>query len=281
MQLFIVILAISFLQVWGTQNPLHKDQWFNGWVAFVNGYDRLSKSGMGQLLIILGAPLVLFILLSLVLNSISPWLLLPLGVVILLYGFGRGEFNDLVEEYTDACRQDDWEEAVSQAQALGVPVDDVQAGDWSELHKHFLDEASYRGFERMFAVLFWFLVLGPLGALLYRLARLYLDLQTSNSDLVTRLLWIIEWPAVRVLGFSLAFTGNFIGCYHRWNECIFCVERSTKSVLGKSVLGALSVDDNLEQTCEVTQKELCLLVRLFTRTLWFWLAIVGAIVLVV
>lgn len=281
MQLFIVILAISFLQVWGAENPLHKDQWFKNWVVFVKSHESTPKSSMWQLLIVLGGPLVAVVALGILVYNISFWLLLPLGVVVLLYSFGRGEFNDLVHEYTLACRQDDWQEAIARAEHLGVAVEDVEEGDWSTLHQHFLDEASYRGFERMFAVLFWFLVLGPVGALMYRLTRLYLEEDGQNHELTARLLWIIEWPAVRVLGLSFAFTGNFVGCYRRWQECVFCLRRNTKAVLGLSVLGALSVDDELEQTCEVTTKELGLLVRLYTRTLWFWLAFAALGVLLI
>jgi len=46
------------------------------------------------------------------------------------------------------------------------------------------------------------------------------------------------------------------------------------------VLGALSVCDELPQTCEVTRKELSLLDRLYKRTLWFWLAAAAIIVII-
>ena len=40
------------------------------------------------------------------------------------------------------------------------------------LHMHARRHLYYRSFERLFAVLFWFVVLGPAGALVYRLAAL-------------------------------------------------------------------------------------------------------------
>ncbi len=275
MHLFIVILAIGFLQVWGANNPLHKDRWFYNWCRFLKGKESVPKTEVALLAGKIGVPMVVVALFGVVLGGISSWLLLPYGVVILLYSFGRGEFNDLVNEYIFACNQDDWEEALVQAKGLNVSVENLKEGDWSTLHQHFLDEAGYKGFERMFAVLFWFFLLGPMGALAYRLVRLDQVREEGDvgGELSARLLWILEWPVVRVLGLSFAFTGNFTGCYLRWKECLVCFHRSTIEVLSNSILGALSVDDELDQTCDVTKKELGLLVRLYTRTLWFWLAI--------
>lgn len=275
MYLFIVILAIGFLQVWGASNPLHKDGWFYDWRTFIGGHESIPKSEIIQLAGKIGVPMVAVAVLGVFLGYFSSWLLLPYGVVILLYSFGRGEFNDLVTEYTFACNQNDWDEALVQAQALRVPTDHIEEGDWPALHKCFLDEAGYRGFERMFAVIFWFLLLGPMGALAFRLVRL--DQKgndgSDEAELSARLLWILEWPVVRILGISFAFTGNFTGCYQKWKECLLCTRRSTIDVLRDSILGALSVDDDLDQTCEVTKKELGMLVKLYTRTLWFWLAV--------
>ena len=77
---------------------------------------------------------------------------------------------------------------------------------------------------------------------------------------------------VRLLGASFAITGNFVGCVNRWKAYVFCVTSSSGSVLRETVLGALSVDDELMQSCDCTQREITALKRLYTRTLWFWVA---------
>jgi len=277
MNLFIVVIGILFIQVWGAANPFHRDQWFKAWSDRVSACDKLPSDA--RVIVSVGGPLVVLVLLELLLANISQWLLLPLGVVVLLYSFGRGEFGDIVAEYTKACYVEDWESAIERAQRLSVTTENVREGDWSSLHSHVLDEAAYRGFERMFAVLLWFFVLGPVGALLYRLSFIYSRELRSDNDLARRLLWILEWPAARLLGLSFALTGNFVGCFQRWRDCLLCVRRSTIAILSPMVLGALSVDDDLTQTCEVTRKELNLLTGLYTRTLWFWLAAASLLII--
>lgn len=117
-------------------------------------------------------------------------------------------------------------------------------------------------------------------ALLYRLLFIYCQ-QRPSEDLPAKCLWAMEWPVTRLLGLSFAFTGNFVGCYNRLKECLICFKRSSQEVLTQSILGALSVDENLTQSCEVTRKELDLLSKLYKRTLWFWLASAALIIIVV
>lgn len=277
MELFIVVIAILFVQVWGAENPLHRDEWFRSWLTRVEGLIAAPSAFYFVLTVILPSSLV-GVLLWFVAQQ-SYWPVVPIGVVILLYGFGRGEFSDIVAEYTQDCYKEDWESGINRACGLGVNVDGIERDDWIVLHQQVLEESAYRGFERMFAVLFWFLILGPAGALGYRLTFLFNESQRGNA-FAKKFLWLIEWPAVRVLGLSFAMTGNFVGCIRRWRESVLCITRPTQMTIGQSVLGALSVDDDTTQSCEITRKELSLMDKLYRRTLWFWLGASAIIIIV-
>lgn len=277
MELFIIVIAILFVQVWGAENPLHKDGWFLSWLARVEVYFSASSAAFFILTVVLPS-LILGVLLYMI-SLQSYWPIVPVGVLILLYSLGRGEFSEIVAEYTQACYKEDWESGISRAGGLGVNVEGIARDDWVTLHQHVLEEAAYRGFERMFAVLFWFLVLGPVGALLYRLTFLFSAAKPDNA-VANKFLWLIEWPAVRVLGLSFAMTGNFVGCIRRWRESVLCITRPTQMTIGQSVLGALSVDDDTTQSCDITRKELSLMDKLYRRTLWFWLGVSAIIIIV-
>lgn len=277
MQLLTIIIALGFLQVWGADNPLHKDAWYKTWIERVGKFARVQSipflwgiTAAGSVVLVLAIVLYWFL-------SPDTWLVglhLPLAVVILLYSFGRGEFTEIVAEYTNACYVEDWKSGVERARAFGVRVEEVKENDWPGLHERLLEEASYRGFERMFAVLFWFVFFGPLGALFYRLLFLYQQARPEDAYSY-RLLWALEWVPVRVLGLSFSFTGNFVGCWSRWRETLFCRVSSSRAVLSRVVLGALSVSDEQTLNCEITRKELNMVSRLYTRTLWFWLGVIA------
>ena len=269
MELFVIVIAILILQVWGARNPLHQDGWLTSWLTYLNKFYLSTSAAYFLLAALVPTLIVAFIFWALIQSS--TWVVLPLEVLVLLYSFGRGEFGAIVQEYTSACFIDDWETGKERASRLGVNVEEVEENNWKDLHQHVLAEAAYRGFERMFAVLFWFYLFGPAGAFLYRIVFLFVNKIDAENPAAEKTLMIMEWPVIRLLAFSFTITGNFVGCYRATKKHLFSFYESSKVILSDAILGALSVDEDLPQTCEVTQKELKLLDRLYVRTLWFWL----------
>lgn len=278
MYLIAILIAIVALQLWGSRNRLHRDEWFARWSALLARAPLVSRHPGAQLLLAVGLPT------GGVLTAVVLWpplLWFVLAVVVLLYSLGRGEFAPDVKAYALACGDSAWPVASAKARQQGVDTDAIAVSDWPELNKKMLEATAYQGFERLFAVLFWFLLAGPAGALLYRLLFLYVQQADAERSRQRRLaadcLTVIEWPAVRALGLSLAITGNFVGCINRWKNLTFVLSGTSACVLRESVLGALSVDDEMMQCCDCTQREVTALKRLYARTLWFW---VGGLALV-
>lgn len=77
---------------------------------------------------------------------------------------------------------------------------------------------------RWFGVLFWFLLLGPVGALLYRLAALSAEGETSrslpsdNAAGARTLLSILDWPVAQLMTLALALVGNFDTVLGAWRD---------------------------------------------------------------
>lgn len=330
MALFVVVIALAFLQVWGSRNPLHRDAWFERWVKCISNSlpARLHNSWLSVLCFI-GIPAICLWWFIVFLVGHSVWLLLPVSVVIVLYAFGRGEFRDIVRAYTQACYVEDWSVAIERAQIFGVDTRELLENDWASLNQNVFEQAAYRGFERMFGVLFWFFVLGPVAAFSYRLLVMYVDkfepsncveqdsveqgavkeqefysemsathvpdsnnevdsesggieadnnnrsesLMTCNDSRARIFLRYVEWPGSRLLALTFALTGNFSTTIDSWSKGFMDVNVSTSKVLNDICLGALSVSDEVKADCEVTRKELSLLTKLYTRTLWLWLAL--------
>lgn len=266
MHLIVILLALAGLQLWGARNPLHRDTAFYSWVALIGGWGGVKGIWWLRLLVVLLVPVAVVAVLAAVL-PVGFWLVL--ATVVLLYSLGRGEFAPETTAYTLACNDGAWEVALVKAQKQGADVQGLVPGDWPLLHQRMLEATAYQGFERLFAVLFWFLFFGPAGALLYRLSFLYCSAEPENWG-AKRWLWALEWVPVRLLGASFAITGNFVGCINHWKRHAISTASSSAGVLRETVLGALSVDDELMQSCDCTQREITALQRLYARTLWFW-----------
>jgi len=266
MHLIVILLALAGLQFWGGKNPLHRDTAFDSWSGLVSGWQLGSRWWWLRLLVILTVPVAVAAALAVVL-PVGFWLVL--ATVVLLYSLGRGEFAPETTAYTLACNDGAWDVALLKAQRQGADISALTTGDWPALHQRMLEATAYQGFERLFAVIFWFLLFGPAGALLYRLSFLCAQSDVENQG-IKRWLWALEWVPVRLLGLSFAVTGNFVGCINHWKRHAISTTSSSPSVLRETVLGALSVDDELMQSCDCTQREIAALRRLYTRTLWFW-----------
>ena len=274
MLLLSLLFAVALKQFWEPSNPLHHD----GWIAHIESKLRtwLSSVGIDQSAVVFGTALVVLVaaivLAEHFLND-AKWLQLVLATVILLYSFGRGEFNQYVTQFIVAEAKRDWVKALETARKINCDTDNITEHDWQALNKRFLSKASYLGFERFFAVIFWFVIFGPAGAFAYRFSHLWQ--QRSPHAAIAQWLWLIEWPAVRVLCLSYCITGNFGSCIHRWKNSLMSNTMSSEAVVFDNMLGALSVDESIAQTPEVTRRELEALQQLQSRTLWCWLGIIG------
>ncbi len=77
---------------------------------------------------------------------------------------------------------------------------------------------------RWFGVLFWFLVFGPWGAMLYRLTVLACEgsfarkLPHETATGARTLLKLLDWPVAQLLTLSLALVGNFDTVLGAWRE---------------------------------------------------------------
>ncbi|WP_231757875.1 regulatory signaling modulator protein AmpE [Microbulbifer elongatus] len=304
MALLIVLLALGLVQIWGSGGPLHRDAWFGRWQALVFRQPSLrARAGIGFGILVLAPVVAVAIVLALA-ESLLGWLgVILISVPALLYSFGRGNFNDALANYLRAWYQGDLEAAKAAAAPLMTTEDACAAGqapDAQTLHRVVFRAAVYRAFERLFAVLFWFLLLGVPGALLYRMSQMALeafarapqnpvegDLLAQDRTLAARWLWLIEWLPVRALGFTLAIVGNFAGCYRVWRERLTCRETTTPDVLEHYMEGALGGIDSSECSAGVAVDEgqrLCgaeveAMQALLSRALLMWITLMALYVL--
>lgn len=272
MKLICILLALGFLQVFSDKNPIHKDAWLVKWSHWIDKKLPPTFAKIAGPLLFIVPPVAVTAALCVTLPSLA---YLFFSLLILLFSLGRGAFAPHLEAYTSASADDDWNAALESAQRADIDTEEVAQGDWPKLNQLVLEHTAYQGFERLFAVLFWFAFFGAAGALFYRLV--FLRGKLDDGAFVNKALWAVEWPAVRLLSASFAVTGNFVGCVNRLKVYAMSTSNNSTVVLTETVLGALSIDDALVQSCFCTHRELQAVKQLYTRTLWFWLALVAII----
>ena len=97
------------------------------------------------------------------------------------------------------------------------------------------------------AVVFWFVLLGPAGALLFRLAQQLVKEEGENGDdfaeAARRLHHLLAWAPARVCVLAYALAGSFVESIHAWRTEPSAWPESTRRVLIAAGLGALRYED--------------------------------------
>lgn len=280
--LLTALIALGLVHVAPQLTHWRGDGGFRRWVAQLG-----DTSGPARATVTLGVPVVLCLLVMWLISLMpaSELLRLIFSLVVLLYCFGPHAFEADLEAILKAPDQPSREAA---AQALS---DDGEAVQWNAIA---LGEATaYAALRRRFGVLLWFFVLGPAGALLYRLAQtmghdpsLRLDPQARNA--ARTFANVADWLPAQLMVFTLALVGHWdavIGAWKRWHQ-----QQSPNSwyVEGPGFLGAAARadvqvdieagDGYAEERTDIIG-ELIRLRGALLRALLAWLSVVALIVL--
>lgn len=146
----------------------------------------------------------------------TPWfglLEFVFAAAVLYYCWGPRDLERDVETIDQA--PDSAQRGVA-AQALKAGTDGAEVVFDAE---HLVVATFHAGLKRWFGVLFWFALLGPSGALLYRLAQLLAD-ETSLGDRETahKFAALLDWAPAHMMALSLALASNFDAVFTTWRD---------------------------------------------------------------
>jgi AmpE protein len=280
-ELLAILIALALFGLWGGGGAIQQDGWFT---AFHQWLSRWSSGAALQLAAVLLPAAAIGLLHGWVDSMLFGLPSLALLVLVLLYSFGRGNLGATVAEYLERWSRGDFQAAWTQLDAGAVPGDGTVSQP-AELHAIARRRYYYRAFERLFAVLFWFVTLGPAGAVAYRLAALESERAGERERTLPLLLWI-EWIPVRLLGISYALVGDFDACIHRWHTLLDDGHTSADVALENCGNAALRLD-TLDVSAESPEaliargaREIESIEVLHRRALLVWMVIIAMLVMI-
>ena len=202
---------------------------------------------------------------------------LVFATIVLLYCLGPGNLWAQAYQCLSELNKDDPRHAPEFAQtAFGIPLPENSQA----FHQALLRVLFVAANQRIFAVIFWFAILGPMGAVLYRMVELCGSSPTSTvADFAIKTKKVLDWLPVRIFTFIFALTGHFSKVFARWKSGIQQGIDANDLVLVECGTAALDVvKDNRVPEDGSAEKEALLL---FDRTLVLALVILAVIVLLV
>lgn len=284
MNFIAILIALGVETFYKPITALRDYQWFSYYEGWMKAkLERLPfRDSPVAVVIIYGLVFALTAVLATALYDFFGLLGFLFATLVLIYCLGPEDLDDDVEAYLHAITHDDPEAACHHAEkVIGYEVKDKPV---AVLHK--VKQAIFmQGNSRMLAVLFWFVILGPAGALLFRLSeiqnRQYREQSDSYADAVQRLFDILAWLPARLSIVGYAVVGNFTDTMSKWKSFNDFWEEDTETLMILSAEGALQHEgwDGDAEPAEIDTTDVMEALALVKRTLIFWLAVLGVLTL--
>jgi len=219
MTIIAILLAFALCHFIRELGRIRKNQWLTAWVGFANdAFGKLPgwRDVLG-FLVIIAVPLVVLLLVNRFLHAAlgtSGSFLLALAVLI--YSFGPRDLDTDVAEVLEAGDEEKRKQALGQLLDGPVPETD------SACRAAAVEAVFQQALRRWFGVIFWFAVLGIVGALLYRMVD-WLDseepkVSSEQRGRFVRLQQIMDWPAAQLMTLSLAIATDFDSVFKAWKR---------------------------------------------------------------
>ena len=236
MTILAVIAALVLDQLFVEAARLRDLRWVEQWLAMANQWTPADKKDPADLLFIL-LPVVGVYWLQ---GQVPALLLLLLSTAVLLFSLGHRGMERDGEAYIDAWRRGERAESrLHASRIIGIEV----SQNTPDLTRLLFVTIITEGHQRFIAVLFWFLVLGPAGALGFRLLH-HTNKHLSPFNYPVRVLYnAMSWPTVHLSCLGFGLVGNMVEMMQNWRSVPRRDPSANEHVLIAAAMGALQIKE--------------------------------------
>lgn len=275
MKFIVILTCVAINRYWVGSHPMHTEEWFGALRRYL-GAHLLSRSTYQhiQFVIVVLVPVLSVALLLWVIEDLLwgiAWM--AIGFIVLGYSIGISLLDEAVRDHTRWLRR-------------LAPEDDVEVA--RSQHQLTMQRMVHEEFSCIYPILFWFVLAGPAGALLYRLSQQYaLSVTDSDSDsdkdMVNFLIHTMDWIPVRITGLAFCVVGDFSRCIGVVAETMMNWQQAARIILERMTTEAI-VEIEIEPIDTVNfaaraEYELKEVSDLLHRSLLFWIALIAVVTL--
>ena len=284
MNLITVLIALGVEFRLGNFDRYRNLSWFVRYSDWLG--DRLAGvrfwHGPGGVLLTLFLPLAALGLLVYLAGEALLLLGFLLSFVALVYSFGPA-LGELVDAFVAALDNEDEAACKEILAKLRCGDPEEEGADQARV----LASIMLRAHEYLFAVIFWFLLLGAVGALLYcltlNLAQRHDKAENSYAGAVKDLHNILMWPSARLLALGFALGGSLVSALESWRSVSGHTLDISSDVITGAGFGALhykpaeaaEAEDDKDKAKTSFINRLKETMALINRTLIVWLIALG------
>ncbi|MBU1224099.1 MAG: CobD/CbiB family protein [Gammaproteobacteria bacterium] len=248
MVFFSVLAAVALEHLRPLRQPLPHYRQYTRFIHWLESKLNAGESTHGAIAWALAVVpwLIAVWLVYALLSGISPVLGWAWNVAVLYFTLGFKYYSDDAERIARLLRAGELDSARDQLLAWrGGDTSQFSADDLARVAIEQLMAASYR---QMFGVLFWFVLLaplGPVGAVLFRaasiLARRWETSRGRFGQCAQRVFHLINWVPARLTALTYAIAGNFEDATYCWRTQADTWPESEEGVVIAAGAGAMGV----------------------------------------
>lgn len=275
MNFLALLIALLIRQSRGPAASLDRSTPWWQWLAWCR---RQPLAGVLQLLLAVALPALLVAWLLGLFDSLLfglPWL--AAATWLLLFSFGRGDFQADLRRYRDLCAAGNVEGAWLHARERFAIPGQFEAEDFATLQAQVEARLCYEGYQRWFAVVFWFVLLGPAAALAYRLLQWYW--REDGGESARQLLYLLDWVPLQLLAGAFALAGDFVRSRAPLVEGLLTPRLDHSAWLGQVARAASGQPIGLPAESDAAER-VDALSALLERSKVVWLAVIAVLVIV-
>lgn len=219
MALICILIGIIFERASDMLENLRNFDWFDNYTRWLlQTLPGLTNQGQSSILILLfPVMLVAFFLQGWLDDKLFGITQFIFSLAVFAFSLGPKDLNRQINRYLDARESGNVEAANAEANLImqsESPTDpDLQI---VEVMRSILHESN----DRFFAVIFWFVVLGPAGALLFRLTSH--TMRNTGSATVANAARqfhaVLAWAPAHLVAMGYALTGNYEGAKQQFSN---------------------------------------------------------------
>ena len=180
------------------------------------------------------------------------------SVIVLLYCLGPDNLWVQAYNCTNAVAKDGPAAMGAVQAAFGVTATENS----TVFHQAFIRAIFLASHQRIFSVLFWFVLLGPFGAVLYRLIESVNTQMLTDATLAGRVKALLDWIPVRLEAFLFALGGHFTAVFACWKRDVLTGPRYNDKILTECGMAAIDAD-RLPEASVAEKEALALIDRAF------------------
>ena len=219
MTIFALLIAIGLYHFVKDLVRIRSSAWLNKLVAWSNNsFSKLPGwQGATSFALLLALPLLTVLFLGwATYDSLGRLGYFIFEVIVLVYCLGPRSLEADVMAIINAGSDEE-----KRAAAVHILGDELSS-DTAKADRQLTRAVIQQALRRVFAIIFWFAVLGVIGAILYRVAYWLVedcdDLSDQQRTLFWRLREVMEWPVAQLMTLALAIAADFDSVFSAWRR---------------------------------------------------------------